>query len=159
MVYLDGQFFERMEHLWVPGISRIILQLDTGIGSRDVLQQRRWVFADDSFGVVATDVMPLDTVFVDVVQHAEARFFGFVDFEFGVVRLWAFEVASSTPRLVTPTGRDFIRFGQFDARTGPKPAVDQDGLQVFTVATFEVAQATTRPDVGKFLCMNYATVL
>lgn len=103
--------------------------------------------------MVAADVVPLDSVLIDVVEDAQTRFFRLVDLEFSVVRLGPFEVSSGAPWLVTPTGWDLVRLGQLDARAGPEPTVDQDGLQVFAIATLEVAQATARPDVGKFLCL------
>lgn len=101
--------------------------------------------------MVAADIVPLDAVLVDIVEDAQARFFGLVNFEFGVVWLRSLEVASGAPRLVAPTGGSLVGFGQFDAGAGPEPSVDQDWLQVLAIAALEIAEATTRPDVGKFL--------
>ena len=102
--------------------------------------QKRWrIFADDGLGVIATDIVPLDAVLVDIVENAQARFFGLVNFKFGVVRLSSFEMTSCAPRLISPTGWCLVGFGQFDAGTGPEPSVDQYRLQVFTIASFEIA--------------------
>lgn len=133
----------------------VTLQFNARIGSGDVLEKWWRIFADDGLGVVASNVVPLDTIFVDVIEHTQTRFFGLVDFEFGIVRLWPLEVASGAPRLVTPTGRSLVGLGQLDTRTGPEPSVDQDGLQVLAVATSKVAQTATGPDVGQFLCVVF----
>ena len=131
------------------------LQLDAGVSGGDVLEKRRRVFADDGLSVVAANVVPFDSVLVDVVEDTKARFFRLVDLEFSVVRLRPFKVASSAPWLVTPTSWGLVRLGQLDARAGPEPTVDQNRLQVFTIATLEVAQTSTRPDVREFLCLRF----
>lgn len=102
----------------------LILQFNTRVGSTDVLKKRWRILADDGLGMIATNVMPFDTILVNVVQNPKARFFGLVDFEFSIVGLCPLEVASSAPWLVTPTSRCFISFGQLDTRARPEPAVD-----------------------------------
>jgi hypothetical protein len=53
----------------------------------DKLQQLVRVLADEGLGVVAGNVVPLDPVVVDVVEHAHARLHAPVDVELRVVRL------------------------------------------------------------------------
>lgn len=125
-----------------------LLQFDVRVGGSNVLEKRRRIFADDGLGVIASNVVPFDAVLVDVIEHAQARFLGLVDFEFSVVGLRSLKMASSAPWLITPTGGSFVGLGQFDAGTRPEPSVDQDGLQIFTITAFEVAQTSARPNVG-----------
>ena len=94
-------------------------------------------------GVIATNIVPNNSVLVDVVEHSQASFGRLVDFELGVVRLRFLKVAGGAPRLSGPAGRFFVGGGQFDARAGPEPAVDDERLEVGTiVAALEVAQST-----------------
>ena len=51
------------------------------------LQELVRILAYERLGVVAGNVVPLDAVVVDVVQHAHARLHAPVDVEFRVVRL------------------------------------------------------------------------
>jgi len=53
----------------------------------DILEKLLRVLADEGLGVVAGDVMPLDSVIVDVVQNSHAGLHGAVDIELRVVRL------------------------------------------------------------------------
>ncbi len=53
----------------------------------DELEELVWVLADEGFGVVAGDVVPLDAVVVDIVEDAHAGLHASVDVKLGVVRL------------------------------------------------------------------------
>ena len=128
------------------------LELDARVGGSHVLEKSGRVFADDRLGVVTADVVPLESILVDVVQHAEAGLGGLVDVELGVIGLRLLEVASRTPRLVRPTGGRLVGGRQFHSRARPEPTVDDERLEIFAVASLEIAQAAARPDVGQFLC-------
>lgn len=129
-----------------------ILQFEARVGGSDEVEQRLGVFANDGLGVVAANVVPFNAVLVDIVENTETRLGRLVDLEFGVVRLRSLKVPSGAPRLVGPSFRAGVGRSQLDARTGPKPSVDGQRLQILAVASLEVAQATAGPDVGQFLC-------
>ena len=60
-------------------------------------------------------------------------------------------VSGERPWLVSPSGRISVGGGHLDTGSGPEPSVDTGGLEIFTITTLEVAQATRGPDVGQIL--------
>lgn len=83
-------------------INYYTLQSNAAICGRDVIEELLGVLADDGLLVVAGDVVPRDTVIVDVVEDGEARLAGLVDVEFGVIRLALFLVTGGGPGVVVP---------------------------------------------------------
>ena len=130
----------------------LLLEFETGIGSGNVLEKRWRVFADDGLCVVAANVVPLDAILVDVVEDAKAGLGCLVDFKLGVVWLRFLKVTSGAPGLISPAGRFLIGASEFDTRARPEPAIDNERLKIFSVASLEVAQTTARPNVRQFLC-------
>lgn len=126
----------------------------------DELQELVRVLADVGLGVVAGDVVPFDSVLVDVVEDSHASFNRFIDLEFGVVGLGnvaALElslVAGVGPGLVGPARGRGVGGGHLDAGSGPEPSIDDGGLEVFTVTPLEVAETAAGPDVGKVLFLD-----
>ena len=110
--------------------------------------------------MVASNVVPLDSVAVDVVEQAHASLHAAVDVKLRVVRLrhvLALElglVAGEGPGLVGPAGRGGVGGGHLHAGAGPEPAVDRRRLQVLTVASLEVAEAAGGPDVGQVVLLQ-----
>lgn len=116
----------------------------------DVVQQKVAVFADERLFVVAGNIVPFDTILVDVVEDAHARFGGAVDVELGVIGLRTAGVALVAPGLVAPVGRRPVGGGHLGVGVGPEPAKDANGLQILAlVATLEVTQASRCPDVAE----------
>lgn len=97
--------------------------------------------------VVAGDVVPLDTVVVDVVEDAHARLRCLVDVELGVVWLGRLGVSSLAPGLVLPAWWGLVGRGHLSVGVGEEPALDVLGFQVLAVTPVEVTQAARRPDV------------
>lgn len=134
----------------------LLLEFETGIGSGNVLEKRWRVFADDGLCVVAANVVPLDAILVDVVEDAKAGLGCLVDFKLGVVWLRFLKVTSGAPGLISPAGRFLIGASEFDTRARPEPAIDNERLKIFSVASLEVAQTTARPNVRQFLLFENA---
>lgn len=86
------------------------------MNSFDVLDEKVGIFADEWLLVIAGDIVPLDAVVVDIVQHSEARLSGVVDLELGVVGLGASEVSSAAPGLGRPARGCDIGGGDFLVR-------------------------------------------
>lgn len=108
--------------------------------------------------MVAGNVVPFDSVLVDVVQDAHASLNAAVDVELCVVRLWNRDpvvelglVSSFRPGLVGPAWRRGVGGRHFDSGSGPEPTVDVDRLKVVPVTAFEVAEPTGSPDVGQVI--------
>ena len=110
--------------------------------------------------MIASNVVPLDPIVVDVVEDAHARLNAFVDVELGVVGLRHIVgdelglVAGEGPGLVAPAGRGGVGRGHLDAGSGPKPPVDSRGLEVLAVAALEVAESARGPDVREVVVLD-----
>lgn len=105
------------------------------------------VLAHHGLFVVAGNIVPLDAVVVDVVQHPHARLRSLVDVELGVVWLGNLGVSSLAPGLVPPAWWGLVGGGHLCVGVGEEPTLDVLGLQVLAVAPVEVTQAARRPDV------------
>merc|ERR1711994_909108 len=144
---------------WARG-GEISSYFHVGVERLDVLQQLVGVLADERLGVVAGDVVPFDTVLVDVVQNAHTRLGAIVNVVLGVVRLRHIAsgelslVAGKGPGLVGPAGRRRVGRRHLHTRPRPEPAVHTHRLQVFAVAALEVAQSARGPDVGQVLLLK-----
>jgi len=124
------------------------LQGYTGIAPPDEVEKSGRVFADDGLVVVASDVVPLETVLVDVVEDTQASLGRVVDGELGVIGLGGLEVTSGAPWLIAPAGRSAVGLGQLHLSSRPEPSLDDQRFQILTrIAALEVAHAAARPDV------------
>jgi len=115
---------------------------DPGVAAPHEVEQLVTVLADERLEVVARDVVPLDTVLVEVVEDGQAGLV--VPLRgFPVVRLSLAVAASGAPVTGVPLG------GRSDlgSGSGPEPSVDVSGLQVGPVAAVEVALPSRSPDV------------
>lgn len=107
--------------------------------------------------MVAGDIVPFNSVGVDIVKNAHTGFYTAVDVELGVVGLAdvaAFElrlVTGERPGLIGPAGRSRVGGRHLNSGSGPEPTVDNRRLEVLAVASLEVAETTARPDVGEIV--------
>jgi len=109
------------------------------VARADKVEQLLAVLADEGFLVVASNIVPLDAIVVEVVQDGQAWLALIV---FAVVGLWAAITTSVGPVTEsTLIGRWDLSFG---AR--PEPPVDDGWLQISAVASVKVAFATASPD-------------
>ena len=96
--------------------------------------------------MVASDIVPGDSILVDVVEDAHAGLDGAIDVEFSVIRLGHFDsviklglVSGIRPGLVRPAGWGGVGGRHFDPGPRPEPSVDLNGLEVVAVTAFEIA--------------------
>lgn len=131
----------------------MVLKLDSGVGGAHVVKQLIAVLAHERLLVIASDVVPRDSVTVHVVQHAQTRLHRAVDVELGVVGLRRLLVSALAPRVVRPVGRFLVGAGDLAPRGRPEPSVHVLRLQVRPVlAALEVAQPSAGPNVGRVIC-------
>ena len=109
----------------------------------DVLQQGVVLLAHPRLHVMAGDVMPVDTVVVEVVQDGQTVLGGTALDQLAVVRLRLTDAATLGPVVLVAHGRrgELLQLGR------PEPTVNVRGLQIGTVAALEVAQPSAGPDV------------
>lgn len=119
------------------------LDLDVRVCVAHVLQKGIVLFAHPRLAVVAGDVVPVDAVVIELIQHGQAVLVGAALLQFTVVWLRDAQAATLGPIVLQTVGgwRQFLQLG------GPEPAVDSGWQQVGTIATLEVTDATARPDV------------
>lgn len=98
--------------------------------------------------MITGNVVPGNTVIVNVIQDRETGFAGTVYVEFRVIWLSLFLVSGGGPGIVAPSVGHLIGWGHLFAIRGPEPAVQVLGFQIGTVfASFKVAQAARGPNI------------
>ena len=124
------------------------LKTKTAIGTGYVVEKFIGIFADEWLFVITSDVVPRDTIVVDVVENGHAGFGGTVDVEFSVVGLSRLFVTRLRPWIVTPAIWRLICRCHLLAIRRPEPSVKCLWLEIATVlATFEITETTGSPDV------------
>lgn len=107
--------------------------------------------------MIAGDVVPRDSVIVDVIEDRQAGLGGAVDVELGVIGLTGFLVPGLRPGVEAEASRCLIGGRHLFAVRGPEPAVQGLGLEVSAVlAALEVAEPARGPDVGHVLLLDQA---
>lgn len=124
------------------------LKAKSSVGACDVAQELFGIFANEGFLVITRDIVPRDTIVINVVQNRQTSFGRSVDVELCIVRLTNFLVSSLRPGIVAPTARGLVRRRYLLTVCRPEPTEDRLWLEVTTVlATLEITQTTGRPDV------------
>lgn len=96
--------------------------------------------------MVTGNVVPFDSIAVDIVEHTHARLHATVDVKLGVVGLGdvlSLElclVSGVRPGLVAPAWRSRVGGRHLNSGSRPEPTVNPDGLKILTVTSLEVAQ-------------------
>lgn len=122
---------------------RIFLQSNARIAGLDKVQQFIGVLADERFQMMAGNVVPLQTVIVEVIQNGQARFVVALR-SLTVIGLSLAIAASVTPIARVPlAGRS-----DFRARSRPEPSVLVGRLQIGTIASGKIALTARRPNVA-----------
>lgn len=106
----------------------------------DKVEELLAVLADEGLLVVASNVVPLDTIVVEVVQDGKA---GLTLVVLAVVGLRAAITASVGP--ITQSA--LVGGRNLGLRAGPEPAIDDGWLQVSAAASVKVAFAAASPDI------------
>lgn len=116
------------------------LERNLGVAGADKVKQLLAVLADEGLLVVASDIVPLDAIVVEVVQDGQA---GLTFIVFTVVGLRA-----SVTTGVGPVSQSaLVSRRDLSLRARPEPSVDNGWLQISTVASVKVAFAAAGPDV------------
>lgn len=106
------------------------------------------VLADDRLLVVAGNVVPFDSISVEIVQNSQARLGVTVLLDLlSVVGLSAWGVESSGEGPVMEGTRRVGR-GQSSLVSRPKPSVNVLGEEIRTVASVKVAKSARGPEIG-----------
>jgi len=132
-----------IETRWV--ISYILWDLSLWVGMTSKSKKFLGVFTDPGFDVVAGNIMPHNTVIVEVVEDGNAGLISAGLAEFTVVGLGSSAATSARPSTSPSLGA----VGGWDScrGTGPEPSVDNGRLKIGTVTAIKVALATRGPDV------------
>jgi len=111
--------------------------------SEDEVEELVAVLADDRLLVSALNIVPLDAVLVEIVEHTDTALVVTALLLLPVVRLGTLQSTGLGPVAVATLarGRDPSTCGS------PVPAVDNGRLQVLPVTSLEVALTTSCPDI------------
>lgn len=97
---------------------------------------------------MASNVVPVDSILVEVVQDSQAVLRGTTLDEFSVVRLGLVDSAGVSPIVLGAVGGR----GKFLEFSSPEPTINVERLQVGALITsLEVTDTTTGPDVLHFV--------
>lgn len=77
-------------------------QTDATVGICDITEELFGIFTDERFLMVASNVMPSNTIVVNIVKYRQARFIGAVDIVLRVIRLSDLLVSSLRPWVEAP---------------------------------------------------------
>ena len=103
--------------------------------------------------MVACHIMPGDAITVHIVKNCKTRFICSIDIKLCIVRLANLFVSSLTPGIEAKTVGNLVGRGHLLACGWPEPTIDVLRLQVTAIlATLEVTEATTGPDVWNISC-------
>lgn len=128
---------------WLGGSHTCTLQTNSGVARADKVQQLVGVLAHERLQMVAGNVVPLESVVVEVVQDGQAGLVVTLS-RLAVVRLLLAVSSGVAPVAgVALGGRSDL-----DARAAPEPSVLVRGLQVRSVTAGKVALPAGRPDVA-----------
>lgn len=119
------------------------LNTQIGICVPDVLQQGIVLLADPGLAVMASDIVPMDSVVVEVIEHCQTSFFHSSLLHFTVIglRLANASVLGPIVLLAIGSGCQLLQLRR------PEPSVDVGRLQVWAFASTEVALSTAGPNV------------
>lgn len=124
---------------------KFLLDINVGVGEASELEKFIRVFTHPRFDVVTGNIVPLDSVIVEVVEDGDARLVSAVLTELTVVGL-----SLSATTIVGPVPAPSLSaVGGWDSarRTRPEPSVDENRLKIGTITSVKVAFATRGPDV------------
>lgn len=128
----------------------LIKQSNTNVGicETHIVEERLTLFAHPRFLVMASNVVPVDSILVEVVQDSQAVLRGTTLDEFSVVRLGLVDSAGVSPIVLGAVGGR----GKFLEFSSPEPTINVERLQVGALITsLEVTDTTTGPDVLHFV--------
>jgi len=121
---------------------------NVGEGLSGKVEVSLYILTDDWLLMMAGNIVPLDPVPIEVVEHGQAGLSVTVLLDlFSVVRLSAWRVESSGEGpVVEAAGR--VGGTESGLVSGPEPSVDGLGEEVGSVAAVEVTKSARSPEVG-----------
>ena len=119
-----------------------LLDTDAWVSGTNKVEELIRVFADEGLKMVAGNIVPFDTIVVEVVQDGQASFIVTLC-DFTVVRLSTSESSGVRPVSIGTV----VGGSNTSTRARPEPSVDQVGLEISTVAAGKVALSAGSPDV------------
>lgn len=123
--------------------ARLRLNSNVGVCVADILQKSIVLLANERLAMMAGNIVPVNSVVVEVIQYGKAVLVGATLLQFTVVRLWLTDASVGRPIVLVAVGG----WSEFLQLSGPEPSVDSNRLQIWAVASLEVADAATRPDI------------
>jgi len=137
---------------WV--ITNILFDISLRVGMTSESEELLGIFTHPGFDVVTGNIVPHNTVIVEVVKDGNAGLISASLAELTVVGL-----GSSTTTIARPVSvPSLAAIGGWDSGRGtrPEPSVDNGRLEIRTVTSIEVAFATRGPDVFDIAFLNLA---
>lgn len=113
------------------------------IGVTDIFQESIILFAHERFLVMTGNIMPVNTIVVELIQKSQAVFGSTILFVFTVIGLRKADTTVGGPITLAA----FVGGSQFLQSSSPEPTVNVGGLQVGTFTALEVTETARGPDV------------
>lgn len=113
------------------------------IGVTDIFQESIILFAHERFLVMTGNIMPVNTIVVELIQKSQAVFGSTILFVFTVIGLRKADTTVGRPITLAA----FVGGSQFLQSSSPEPTVNVGGLQVGTFTALEVTETARGPDV------------
>ena len=125
----------------------VISRLPTQANLKEILN----IFTNKHLLMVASSIMPGNSIIIDIIEHSQASFCRPVDLLFCIIWLWNISpsklglVASVGPGLERPERRGRVGRSNPNTGPGPEPSSYIDWLEILTVTSVEVAKTTRGP--------------
>ena len=97
--------------------------------------------------MIASNIVPRDTVIIDVIQKTKTRLLLPIDILLSIVRLGYLEMSSAGPWLISPCRRSGVGGSYLLVGSCPEPPIDIHRLQVRAVTTLEITNTARGPDI------------
>jgi len=118
----------------------ILLDSKVGVGATCEGEELIGVFTHPGFDVVAGNIVPFDTIIVEVIEDGNAGFISAVLTELTVI--WLGLVSTTGGRPVTAPSDSAVGGSDSARGTRPEPSVDNGGLEVGAITAIKVALAS-----------------
>lgn len=133
-------------------INKILWDLSFRVCSTSESEKFFRVFANPGLNVMAGNIVPYNTIIVEIIEDGNASFISASLAELTVIGLGCTTTTSARP----VTSPSLGAVGGCDSGRGsrPEPSVDKGRLKIRTVTSIEVALATRGPDVFDIALCN-----
>lgn len=133
------------------------LQANSAICSGDIVEQFLAVLTNERLLVVASNVVPSNTIIVNIVKNRQTRFSGAINIKFSIIRLLLFLMPSGRPWIIIPSVWCLVSGRHLLTASRPEPSKDILWLQIRAVFTsLEVTESARSPNVWHIILLNEA---